>query len=44
MSLRWNLKSAIATKRMLWASSIQMDSQIADHGTGSLKKERQEAI
>ncbi len=44
MSLRLNLNIAIATNKMLWANKIQTDSQIADHGTGSLKKERQEAM
>ena len=44
MSLRLNLKSATATKTTLCASRIQIDSIMADHGTGSLKKERQEAI
>ncbi|MEY4350775.1 MAG: hypothetical protein RL078_836 [Bacteroidota bacterium] len=29
---------------MLCAMRIQTDSQIADHGTGSLKKLRQEAM
>ena len=44
MSLRLNLNSAMATNKTLCASKIQTDSQIADHGTGSLKNERQEAI
>ena len=44
MSLRLNLKTATATNKMLWANRIQTDSHMADHGTGSLKKERQEAM
>ncbi len=44
MSFLLNLNTATATNKMLWANKMQIESQMADQGTGSLKNERQEAM